>query len=237
MLSRRGRFVTNRKAKGMNVDWAVAIGVFVVFVGWSLVYYTGFFAGGVDISQGLDSLSERVVESLEVAEYSMPVRYDSPGGGPGVLYAELLLPGVEEGQLRVLDGGGWLECMLSGDRLYWEAGLESGDNDFEIVYSDLDIGGCSGSFETSGANQTFPLSAVKSMKLSQARLLEMQATIYQDFRESLGTGDGIRLEWSGAIQGSYGPEAPGNRDVFVRELSRPLLELSGTVDMRVLAWE
>jgi len=101
----------------------------------------------------------------------------------------------------------------------------------------LDIGGCSGSFETSGANQTFPLSAVKSMKLSQARLLEMQATIYQDFRESLGTGDGIRLEWSGAIQGSYGPEAPGNRDVFVRELSRPLLELSGTVDMRVLAWE
>ena len=221
----------------MNVDWAVAIGVFVVFVGWSLVYYTGFFAQGTDISQGLDSLAERVMEFLEVAEYSMPVRYDSPGAGQGILYAELLLPGVEEGQLKVLDDGGELECMLSGDRLYWEADLEAGDNDFEIAYSDLGMGGCDGSFGTSGANQTFPLSVVRRMKLSQSRLLEVQSTSYQEFGESLGTGNNIRLEWSGTIQGSYGPEAPGNRDIFVRETSRPLLELAGTVDMRVLAWE
>ncbi len=221
----------------MNVDWAVAIGIFVVFVGWSIVYYTGFFAGEADISQGMDSLAERVVESLEVAEYSMPVRHDSPGTGQGILYAELLLPGVEEGQLKVLDGGEELECMLSGDRLYWEADLEAGENGFDIVYSDLDIDGCDGSFGTSGANQTYPLSAVRSMKISGARLLEMQSTPYQDFRESLGIGNDIRLEWSGAVQGSYGPEAPGNRDVFVRETSRPLLELAGTVDMRILAWE
>jgi hypothetical protein len=221
----------------MNVDWAVAIGVFVVFVSWSLVYYTGFFTGEADISRGLDSLAGRVVEYLEVAEYSMPVRYDSPESGQGVLYAELFLPGVGESQLRVLDDGGELECMLSGDRLYWRADLETGENMFEIAYSDLDTGGCGGSFGTMGSNQTFPLSAVGVMKLSRTRLIEMQATPYQEFRESLGIGNDIRLVWNGALQGSYGPEPPGNRDVFVRESSRPLLELSGTVDMRILVWE
>jgi hypothetical protein len=221
----------------MNVDWAMAIGIFVVFVGWSLVYYTGFFAEEGSLSGGMDTLAERVLVSLEASEHSMPVRYDSPDAGQGVLYAELFLPGIEEGQMKVMEGGSELDCMLSGNRLYWQANLVAGDNDFEIVYSDLDVDGCSGSFGTSGANQTFPLSAVRSTKLSQAGLDGLQAMTYQDFRESLGIGNGIRLEWSGAVQGSYGPEVPGNRDVFVREFSRPLLEQAGTVEMRILAWE
>lgn len=221
----------------MNVDWAMAIGIFIVFVGWSLVYYTGFFTDDVDISQGMDSLTGRVLGSLEAEEYSIPVRYDSPDSGQGVLYAELFLPDIGESQMRVLGEGSELDCMLSGDRLYWQAELEEGDNDFQIVYSDAGLGGCGDSLDTSGANQTFPLSAVRVEKLSQARILEMQAMPYRDFRESLGIGNGIRLEWSGAVQGSYGPRAPGNRDVFVRELSRPLLEQPGKVDLRVLAWE
>jgi hypothetical protein len=224
--------------KYMNLDWAVAIGVFVLFVGWSFVYYTGFFTETVDISQGLDSLTERVVESLEAAEYSMPVSHDSPEAGQGILYADMLLPGVGEDQMRVLDsGGGELDCMLSGDRLYWEASLEAGENMFEIVYAEMDVGGCGDSFGTTGANQTFPLSAVKSTKLSQAILQGLQLTDYQEFRESLGIRNNIRLEWGGNLQGSYGPEPPGNRDVFVREVSRPVLEFPGTVDIRVLAWE
>ena len=221
----------------MNMDWAVALAVFVMVVGWSFVYYTGFFTERTDIAEGLGSLADRVAGSLEAAEYSIPVRYDSPEAGEGVLYADLLLDGVDEGQVRVMDSGSELECMLSGNRLYWRAGLEEGDNDFEITYADVDVNGCGDSIDTAGANQTFPLSAVRSMKLSQARLQEMQATGYQKFRESLGIRNGIRIEWSGGLQGSYGPEAPGNRDVFVRELSRPILEFPGTVDLRVLAWE
>lgn len=221
----------------MNVDWAVAIGVFVLFVGWSFIYYTGFFVERIDLSQGMDTLTEKVLETLEGAEYKMPVRYDSPQAGQGVLYAELYLPDIQEGQFRVLDDGGEPECMLSGDRLYWQDDLDLGANRFEIVYSDLDLGGCSGSFGTSGANQTFPLSAVKKKKVSRLRLSELQTMRYELFQQSLGIRNDIRVEWDGDLQGSFGPVPPGNRDVFVKEFSRPLLEMPGAVGIRVLAWE
>jgi hypothetical protein len=221
----------------MNVDWAVAIGVFVLFVGWSFIYYTGFFVERIDISQGLDSLSEKVLETLEGAEYRMPVRYSSPRAGQGVLYADLFLPGFQESQFKVLGDGLEQECMLSGDRLYWEDGLDLGENNFDIVYSDLDINGCDGSFSVAGANQTFPLSAVKNVKVSQLRLSELQAMRYEIFQQSMGIQNNVRVEWDGDLQGSFGPIPPGNRDVFVKETSRPLLEVTGTVNIRVFAWE
>lgn len=221
----------------MNVDWVVAFAVFMLFVSLSFVYYLGFFEQRLDISQGLDALAGRIVSSLEAPEYSMPVKYDSAEAGLGVLYAEAVLPEGMDEHVKVTGGSGGLGCMLSGDRLYWEADLVAGDNLFTITYSNYTTLACVASLDTSGANQSFPLSAVKSLKLSETRLGELQAMDYQGFRASMAVQNNLRLEWDGDVSGSYGPEPPGNRDVFVRVFTRPLLESPGTAEIRALSWE
>ena len=221
----------------MHVDWAVAMGIFAVFAGWSFIYYFGMFPGVADVSQSLDSVSEDILSYLETEEYRIPVSYDSSEAGHEVLFADIMIPSGMENVLGVLSGGSSLDCMFSGGRLYWEHNLVAGENLFEIVYSGIDTGGCQDALDTSEANQTYPLAAVKTMKLSQGGLSALGGMDYQDFREFLGLQNNIRLEWSGDIQGSYGPEPPGNRDVFVREISRLLIESGGNVNMRILLWE
>jgi hypothetical protein len=81
------------------------------------------------------------------------------------------------------------------------------------------------------------MAAVPRGKVSVTRLSEIEAMNYNLFREMKRIGNQVRLEWSGPVQGSFGPEPPGNRDVFARQEKRPLLEVAGQVDLRVLVWE
>ncbi|MCK4714749.1 MAG: hypothetical protein KAT35_04185 [Candidatus Aenigmarchaeota archaeon] len=229
------RPVTKRKAKFMNMDWAVAIGVFMMFVVWSFVYYAGFFSPVTDVTAGMDAAAGKVIGYLETTEYRMPVRYDSPAAGQGVLFAEVAVPPKMGGGVGVFSGESRLD-MLSSGRIYWEADLASGENSFEIAYSVADTGWCGDSLDTAGANQTYPLSAVRTDKVSQATLSGLAGKDYQAFRESLGIQNDVRIEWSGDAQGRYGPETPINTDVHVREFTRPLVE-SGLVEIRVLMWE
>ncbi len=236
MIIRAGS-VNKCRAKCMNVDWAVAIGVFMMFVIWSAVYYTSFFSMTPDVSEGTGALSLKVMDFLETEEYAIPVSYDSPASGQGVLYADVSVPGEAESGLRVLEDGSDLDCMLQGDRLYWESDLPAGENLFTISYSDAGTAGCTDILSTSGANQVFPLTAVKIPKVSQSTLTSLQATPYNSFRSSLGIQGNIRLEWSGPIQGSHGPEPPTNTDISVSETSRPYLESPGTLNIRIIFWE
>lgn len=221
----------------MNVDWAVAIGVFVMFVGWSFVYYTGFFNQTTDVSQSMEALSSNLLDLIGTDRYTMPAYYDSPSSGQAILYADLGLPSEAEGTIKVSDPGGNLDCMLDSGILYWDADLSVGQNDFEILYSDVDLGGCGDTLATSGANQTFPLSQVKEKVISQTTLLSLQSVPYNNFLESVGSRQEMRLEWSGPISGNYGPQPPGNRDVSALELSRPLLETGELLNLRLLVWE
>jgi hypothetical protein len=220
----------------MNVDWTVAIGVFMIFVIWSLVYYTGFLDERTGISQSTETVAARIVDFLDTEVYTMPASYDSPGPGQAVLYAEISVPPGSGQGLMVREGGSSLDCMLQGRRLYWDSYLAEGANLFEISYSDTDTGGCNDAIQAAGANQTFPLAAVKTKEISQSALSALQDVPYQEFRESLGIHSNVMIEWSGPIQGTYGPAPPGNRDVSISETSRPLLE-SGQLGIRISFWE
>lgn len=221
----------------MNVDWAVAIGIFTMFVVWSVFYYIGFFSPVTDFSQGLDPQSRSIMDFLETDVSSLPVTHDSPSPGQAVLYADLPVAPEHQDGLMVIESSSSLPCMLQGDRLYWEADLSAGTNQFTISYSDAGTSGCADTLPTTGANQTFPLAAVISQRISHSTLSALSGVPYDNFRSSLGIRNHVRLEWTGAEQGSFGPDIPINTDVSVRESSRPYLEGPGDVDVRMLFWE
>lgn len=233
---KQARSVTDCEAMYMNVDWGVAFGIFMAFVVWSFTFYVGFFPAAPGVEQGLDAVSGNVIRSLEVMEYSMPVEHIASHAGHAVLFAETGIPACMEPGVGVFSGGSRLDCMLSGDRLYWEADLQAGGNVFEIVYSEVDTDWCGNTLDTTGSNQTYPLAAVGSPKVSDTGLSALQASDYQLYRQSIGVQNELRIEWSGDSSGSFGPPAPGNRDVFVREFSRQLVE-GGSVDIRLMMWE
>ena len=227
---------TRQMVKGMNADWGVAFGIFLAFVVWSFTFYLGFFPSAPGVEEGLDAVSGNAMKGLEVMGYAMPVEHSASQAGQAVLFAEPGIPAGMEPGAGVFSGGSRLDCMLSGDKLYWEADLQAGLNPFEIVYSEVDTGWCGDALDTADANQTYPLAAVGSAMVSVSGLSALQAMDYQDYRQSLGVQNELRIEWSGDSEGSLGPPAPGNRDVFVREFSRQILE-GGSVDIRILMWE
>jgi hypothetical protein len=223
----------------MNLDWAVAIFVFVGFTIWSLFYFTGFFQAQADISDATDYISGEILDSIEASEYSIPVLYDSPSSGTGVLHAEIDIPPSMESGLQVLEGSSPQDCLLQSGNLYWESDLSAGENLFTIIYSEVNTSGCSAAIDTSASNQTFPMATEVTSKVSGSVLgslsLSENADPFYDINREFFFQ--LRLEWSGVLQGTYGPEVPINKDIHVRETTRQVLGSPGTLDIRILVWE
>ncbi len=221
----------------MNLDWAVAISVFVGFTIWSMLYFTGFFQVQADMTNSADSISGNILDFLETSEYSIPVSYDSPSSDIGVLHAEIDIPPSMETGLQVLEGSLPQDCLLQSGTLYWESSLSPGDNLFTIIYSESPAGGCTDLLDTSESNQTYPLATETSPRISGSTLTSLSSIDYNTFRETLGLQNQVRLEWSGLLVGTFGPEVPINKDIHVRETTRQVLGSPGTLDIRIMVWE
>ena len=77
----------------MNFDWIVAIVTFLVLVVFSFNYYTGFFVYQADLENAAGTISERVLDSIMVDSYSVPVNYNSAGdANDQILYTDFAWP-------------------------------------------------------------------------------------------------------------------------------------------------
>jgi hypothetical protein len=222
----------------MNVDWVVAMGVFIAFVSWSLVYYFGIFADVPSVAADLDSINERLIGFLTESVWSLPVVYDSSTEGTGILYLDNSWPNGTKESVIVMSGDVSLPCMFSGDRLYWEADLAAGENEFDILYADLEVPvRCDGTLETPRANQTIPMVAEKREMVSESRILEMAGMSPVHFALLLGINRDFRMEWDmdgGSYE--YGEEVPRDINVYVKETVKDVMEGSGPVSIRVISW-
>ena len=48
----------------MEIDWIIAIGLFLILVAWSFVYYMGFFVVTPDLGAGVQGISGKVMNYL-----------------------------------------------------------------------------------------------------------------------------------------------------------------------------
>lgn len=222
----------------MNIDWVVAVGIFIGFVAWSFTYYMGMFNDIPSVSAELEGINNKIMDFLTVSVYTLPVSYESGSEGTGILYIDNAWPGGTKESVMVTSDGESLPCMFSGERLYWETGLSAGENEFEVLYADLDVGmRCDSSLETSGANQTIPGVAEESSMVSESLFIEMGMMSYPHFSLMLGIDRDFRVEWeSGGSSYAYGESTPRNINVFVKESVSPVMEDSEPAKIRVLSW-
>jgi hypothetical protein len=222
----------------MNVDWVVAMGVFIAFVSWSFVYYFGIFADVPSVAGDLDSINEKITDFLTESVWTLPVVYDSSTAETGILYLDNSWPNGTKESIIVMSGGESLNCMLSDDRLYWEADLVAGENIFSVLYADLEVPArCDSTLEPSGANQTISMVAETREMVSESRIVDMITMSPVHFALLMGINRDFRVEWEmGGESYKYGQDVPRDINVYVKETVKDVMEGSGPVSMRVVSW-
>jgi hypothetical protein len=218
----------------MDVDWAVAISAFLIFVGVGFAFYWGLFETNQNpVQDSLNPINQKILNSLQVDYWKAPVSYNSSAQGIAVLYFDYQWSEGTKNSARVLDSGLPLSCMLEGDRLYFEADVQEGMNYFDLTFSNSSSVPCSYPLETGNSSQATPLAQEKSRAVSQSRISQMLGTEYTQFRQSLGIARNFRV---GIGSDMYGPQPPEKTNVYVKETHSIILETGQPVTIRVLVW-
>jgi len=135
---------------------------------------------------------------------------------------------------RLFDSGLPLSCMLQGDRVYFQADVQEGDNNFDMTFANMSSPLLCDSFlDTGVAFACVPWASERSVSVSQSRISQMLGTDYVQFRQSLGIIQNFRVE----VQGSfYGPESPRYSNTYVKETSSLIQETGQPVAISVAVW-
>jgi len=223
----------------MDVDWVVAIMVFLIFVGWSFSYYfTLFPESGGFLGSAADTGKEKIIGFLSTDVYSVPVKVESGGEDNVVLKASGVWYHGEKNSTRVVRDSVSLQCRIAGDDLYWLANLSSGWNYFGIEFSGIESGlNCDSGFSLSNSTQAVPWALESVEMISLTMINEMTNTSYDDFKDEVGLEEdfSVSLEWGGSIQ-TYGKSLPLGSDVYVRRYEGMIWENSEDINVSIRLW-
>ena len=223
----------------MDVDWIVAIMVFLVFVVWSFSYYFTLFPRSEGFLESVtETDTEKIMNFLSANVYRIPVRVNSNGEDNVTLMAKSVWYRGTKNSTRIFKDGESLPCMIIGDDLYWLANLSSGWNYFYIEFSGLNTSlNCDSEFSLVNVTQTIPWVLERKSLLSLTRVNEMTNMSYEDFKENLDIEEdfNILLEWDGTTK-TYGKPLPENREVYVKVYENLLWETSENINVSVRVW-
>ena len=219
----------------MNVDWAIAVSVFLVFIGLGFALYWGLFETNQNpVQPSLENVNQKVLDFLEVDSWRVPVTYNSSQPELAVLYLDFPWPEGARNSARILDSGLELSCVLQGDRLYFEANVDEGENNFDLTFANVSSPlMCDSTLETAGANLSIPWASEKSVRISQSRISQMLATDYSRFRESLGISRNFRVQAGTSL---YGPSPPAYTNTYARETRSMIQETGQPVTITIMVW-
>ncbi len=222
----------------MDIDWVLAITVFMFFVVWSFAFYFSLFLfdeGYTGVAA--DVAMESLMDSIETSSYSVPVTYDSASQeDDAVLMAGFVWYGGNRSTTRVRRGGESLDCRVIGNDTYWLANLSSGENHFRIEFAYSNYTGCNGSFSVATSYRTIPGALERKVMLSLPGVYEMNSTPYDEFRESMGMENDFMVEIGGSSPVVYGKTPPSARDVYARNFVRTIFETMEEVNVTFTVW-
>jgi hypothetical protein len=225
----------------MDFDTMLGAVIFIIFVAWSLAFYVSIIPEDKYASEqkAAGLTSEKVTDYLYSYVYSVPVIFESGSDAPGsVLYAENPWYAGNKSTSRVFSGSQSLDCIISGNDIYWQADLSTGKNYFQIRFSDAPgAPNCTGTFSTASAILSIPGALVREKRLSEERLNNMTNTSYEDFRKSEKIAENFRLLVnSGKVSVAYGKSPGSALDVYSERSESTFLWDADPVNLTVMIW-
>jgi len=144
----------------MRIDWIVAVVIFLMFAGWAFAYHSLFSAGKiVSRSESAFLAGEKIIDYMQTELSSVPASFNSSSDLDNVtLWAYMDWNGNEKNSTRIVKehlSNESLPCVISGDKVYWNASLSTGNNFFFIEYAELNKSlNCNQNVPQSDENQT-----------------------------------------------------------------------------------
>ena len=224
----------------MEIDWIIAVGLFLVFVTWAFGYYSSLFAVKQEPLKTIAaSIGDRVVDFLSFQVETVPIKYNSLTDEPRkVLYIEHKWPFGKNTTRLFSDSSEELTCYIENSTMFFEAVLSAGDNFFEMVYKDEGTGlNCNDQFNRENESQATPLVGKRQLLVSQARINQMGNMSYEEFKDGLNIGRDFRVELETMPENiTFGLAPPPFTNVFVRETLSMIQDSEEGVKIRVLVW-
>lgn len=227
----------------MNIDWVLSITLFLIIVAWSFSYYTDLIGQGkVEPLRGLvDEIHNDIMSFLEVDVYEVPVRFTSSNStSDTVLYLNYVWPDGTKNSTRIKQAGTQLSCELSGDAVYWQADLVSGNNFFTMEFAEVNQSSynCTASLTKAGANQSIPWSRTKKKMLAQTKIDDMLGMSYANFKNTVGVNEDFRVVITNSTNHTtvFGKYIPSGRDVYVPVTYNKLWETGEKVEVSTAIW-
>ncbi len=228
----------------MRVDWIIGVVVFLMFVVWAFSYYTLLSTqGAVSRSASAMRAADSVIAYMQADSYSMPANITSPAAYSGATVWAYVNRTWDGNSTRVVSSrfsNESLECMISGNILYWTADLSAGANTFYI--ESADIGSpltCGASLTPPSGNQTTTWAEEHSPVFSSrgdADFCSMLSSDYGGAKAAAGSAfDFNLLVESDGSSSSCGPPLPATGEVFSFPYSGRLYE-GGYVNVTVRLW-
>ncbi len=222
----------------MDIDWVLAITVFLFFVIWSFAFYISIFQFDNGYMEVAGDISRNVVmNSLNIDSFSVPVIYDSGSDtNNSVLNSGFVWYEGNQSSTRVWRGNQSLQCRLIGNDTYWLTNLTSGENYFRIEFADSETAGCNDVFSVAGSIQTSPGVLERKEMFSQSSINSMNSTPYSEYKYLLGLEGDFRVEIEGTGPLVYGKTPPTVADVFAQTFVRTIFETGEEVNVTFIVW-
>lgn len=225
----------------MNIDWVVAIGLFLLFVLWGFAFYGQLFTvEQEDVGEALELISEKVLDNLTVTIHSVPLKANvsNVSETDKVLFFEFRWA-FGKNTTQILKGGNNQSCNITGNTIYWQSGLEANVNYFTMRYSEQEVPlRCTGGFSVVNETQVVPFAIEEQEQISLARINNMNDTNYSVFKNQLGITRDFNITISNATSTlvSYGILPPRQSNVFSKRVLGKLEETEENITIRFLTW-
>lgn len=223
----------------MDIDWIVAIVVFLVFVGWAFSYYFTLFPENRDALKPVVEIDrDKIMDFLQTDVYTLPVKLNSSTVDNAVLKASGFWYHGTKNSTKVFQGSVSLPCMIIGDDLYWVANLSSGWNYFGIEFSGVETNlNCNSTFSLVNVTQTVPWTIERKEMISLSKINNMTNTSYEKFKKNLGIEEdfSLSLKWDGS-EVNYGRKIPEVRNVYAKKYESLMWENSKPINISMRVW-
>ncbi len=225
----------------MEIDWVIAVALFIIFVTWAFGYYASLYSFRTDSLKSIaEVINDKIIGFLTLEVETVPIKYSAVTPSERViLYFEHKWPFGKNTTKIFSQDSVELPCYIENITVFFQTNLTSGDNIFNMVYKDENITEvkCSGAFFRENETRVIPISAVRESISSQEKINEMTNMSYEDFKGSLNILRDFRVEIEKGNENiTFGLLPPPVLNVFVKETLTELEETGEDIKIRVLVW-
>ncbi|MFH1445112.1 MAG: hypothetical protein ABIF08_01380 [Nanoarchaeota archaeon] len=231
----------------MNIDWVVAIGMFIAVVAWSFTFYADFFDFKTEpLSDVLNSISDKFVDYLTTDTYVVYANYTNTsklGAGTFNFYMDMDFPEGTNFSTRVYKEGvliSAVSCEVRTNQVLFQAIVTPSNNtEFTIKFQNISGSSfCNPDTPLSRDIKLKPSAKEKMLMVSQTKINELNAMSYYDIQGNLSINRPFRveLEVNETVSNIFGLLPPNSTNVYVKEVWNKILDDDNRVLIRTMVW-